>query len=270
MPTSADAPRRRGRQRGPVARAVLTVAGALLGLLAVLAVEVAVLLGREYPDQDVGYAVDATVRPRGPVRSGEVVELVMLGDSTVAGVGAPTLAGSLPVQTAQRVADDLGRPVHVVGHGVSGVTTEQVRRGQVDRVGVADVVAVVAGSNDLTQLTPLGAIRPRTRRLLQDVRDRTGAPVVLGGTPEFATLVLFPQPLRAVTGSLGARVRDRQRRAVADAGPWASFVDIAALASPRFVGRPESLAADRYHPSPLGYGFWSDALAPAIADQVCK
>lgn len=198
--------------------------------------------------------------PAGPVRSEEVVEFVILGDSTVAGVGAQTLAGSLPGQTAQRVADDLGRPVHVVGHGVSGVTTDQVRRDQVALIGAADVVAVVAGSNDLTHLTPLWAIRPRTRRLLEDVRGRTGAHVVLGGTPEFATVALFPQPLRAATGWLAARVRDRQQQAVADAGPRASFVDIAALASPRFVGRPDSLAADRYRP--WGYGYWPTPSPP--------
>ncbi len=263
MSRPADPPRRRWL------RWVLLTAGAALAFLAVLAAEVAVLLGREYPDQDVGYLVDTTVRPRRPAGEGEVVELVMIGDSTVAGVGAPTLAGSLPVQTAQRVADELGRPVHVVGHGVSGATTEEVRRDQVARIDAgADVVVVVAGSNDLTHLTPLWAIRPRTRRLLRDVHERTGAPVVLGGTPEFATLILFPQPLRAASGWLAARVRQGQREAVADAGPWASFVDISALASPRFVGRPESMAADRYHPSPVGYGFWADALAPAVAAAV--
>jgi len=258
----ADPPRRRWL------RWVLLTVGAALAFLAVLAAEVAVLLGREYPDQDVGYLVDTTVRPRQPAGDGEVVDLVMIGDSTVAGVGAPTPPGSLPVQTAQRVADRLGRPVHVVGFGVSGATTEEVRRDQVARIGAADVVAVVAGSNDLTHLTPLWAIRPRTRRLLRDVHARSGAPVVLGGTPEFATLVLFPQPLRAASGWLAAQVRERQRRAVADAGPWASFVDISALASPRFLGRPESMAADRYHPSPVGYGFWADALAPAVAAAV--
>lgn len=71
--------------RARLRQVVLTVGGAVLAAVAVLAVEVAVLLGREYPGQEVGYEVDATVRPRGPVRSEEVVEFVIPGDSTVAG-----------------------------------------------------------------------------------------------------------------------------------------------------------------------------------------
>ncbi|MBA3586444.1 MAG: SGNH/GDSL hydrolase family protein, partial [Chloroflexi bacterium] len=34
--------------------------------------------------------------------------------------------------------------------------------------------------------------------------------------------------------------------------------------SPRFEGRPEATSSDGFHPSPIGYGFWADAIAPAV------
>jgi lysophospholipase L1-like esterase len=27
---------------------------------------------------------------------------------------------------------------------------------------------------------------------------------------------------------------------------------------------PEATSSDGFHPSPIGYGFWADAIAPAI------
>jgi lysophospholipase L1-like esterase len=41
-------------------------------------------------------------------------------------------------------------------------------------------------------------------------------------------------------------------------------VDLAAEASPRFLDTPEATSSDGFHPSPIGYGFWADALAPAV------
>lgn len=240
---------------------------AVVGLgLAVVLAEVAFVLGRAQLPSETGYVVDLVARPAGG--GGEPVELVMLGDSTVAGIGAPEVGGSLPAQVAQRVADRLGRPVHVVGLGISGARTDEVLAVQVPEIARADVVAVVAGSNDVIHVTPPWLLPGRTRRLLEAVHERAGVPVVLGGTPEFSTLESFPQPLRWLSGAVADEVRRRQAQGVRGLGPWASFVDIAALASPRFLGRPDSLAEDRFHPSPLGYGFWADALAPAIADAV--
>ena len=66
------------------------------------------------------------VQPVGRFDRPPVLELAVLGDSTVAGVGSPTEAETLAVLVAQRVADALGRPVHVVGHGVSGARTATV------------------------------------------------------------------------------------------------------------------------------------------------
>ena len=251
------------RSKSPVVmsmptRIVAAVSGAVLVLLLG---EVQVARTRTYL-VDVDFTIDRVVgTEHGPA---DPVELRVLGDSTAAGVGTDGVDDALPVLLAERVARHLGRSVHVVGIGVSGARTADVRRDQLRRVtdGV-DVVVVAVGSNDVIHLTPTPRLEAQTRELVTAARA-TGAAVVLGGIPRFAGVTALPQPLRWVTDRVAAVQRAAQRRGIAGV-EGARFVDIAALASPRFAGRPEAFASDDFHPSAVGYGFWADALAPAVA-----
>lgn len=239
-----------------------------LGLVGVLAVEGYLAATAEYlPVPD--YVVEATVGSGGgsPV---ERVELVVLGDSTVAGIGSPSAEDSLAVLVADRVAAQAGRAVHVIGYGVSGALTEDVRTDQLPKLvdGSVDVLLIVIGSNDATHVTPPWAMASHTRELLLAARDAVGpdSAVVLGGIPQFTTVPALGQPLRWAVGRYAGLLRERQRSVAADLG--VPFVDIAALASPRFVGVPDAMSSDGFHPAPTGYGFWADALAPAVAGAI--
>jgi len=251
----------------------LLLLGALVLTAVVLGVEAYLAANREYLPNEPGYLVEATVEPSGAgaeAETGAPLELVILGDSTVAGVGSPTRDESLAVLVAQRVADAEGRPVHVIGYGVSGARTADVTSEQIPRVldeGV-DVVAVVVGSNDVTHATSPGAMEDRTVAMLRAARERAEAPVVLGGIPRFQTVPALLQPLRTVVDTYAAPLRNAQRQAVEIVEDRVSFVDIAAEASPRFVGVPDAMSSDGFHPGPVGYGFWADALAPAVAAAV--
>lgn len=251
--------------RGVTSKRVLAAVGAAGAAFVVLiAAEIVVARGREYL-VDVTYRVDRTVgADRG---TAEPLELRVLGDSTAAGVGAATADGALPVLIAERVARRLGRPVHVVGLGVSGARTADVRERQLPRIGDgADAIVIVVGSNDVIHATPPRRLREQTRALVADARA-TGVPVVFGGVPRFAGVTAFAQPLRALADGYAAVQRDVQQAVVAQE-PGVTFVDIAALASPRFAGRPEAFSRDAFHPSAVGYGFWADALAPAVVAAV--
>ncbi|MGH8903122.1 MAG: SGNH/GDSL hydrolase family protein [Egibacteraceae bacterium] len=241
------------------------VAGLSLALVAVLGVEVYLAATAPYLPGDPGLEVQATV---GPTSAATPVELVVLGDSTVMGIGSPTLEQSLPVLVAERVASRLSRPVHVVAMGASGARTATVLERQVPLLegSEPDAVLVVVGSNDVTHVTAPWTMRRQSTALVEAVRKAGHAPVVIGGIPQFRTVPALLQPLRWVTGRYASVLRGVQRQATTQAG--AAYVDIAALASPRFIGRPESMSSDGYHPSPVGYGFWADALAPTVADAV--
>lgn len=209
---------------------------------------------------DVPFTVDRTVGPAGSRRA--PLELRVLGDSTAAGVGTASVEDTLPSLLAERVARRTGRPVHVVGLGVSGTRTADQSASQIPTVRDADVVVVVVGSNDVIHATPPWRMREQTAQMLADTA-RAGAPVVLGGIPRFYGVGALAQPLRAIVDGYAGVLRDVQRD-VASARADVTFVDIAALASPRFLGVPASMSSDAFHPSTVGYGFWADALAPAV------
>jgi lysophospholipase L1-like esterase len=241
-------------------RCALAIAGALVAAGVVLVVgEIVAARGRTYL-VDVPFTVERTVgRASGDHRP---LELQVLGDSTAAGVGTERARDALPSLLAERVARSTGRAVNVVGHGSSGARTGDLVDGQIPRVRGADVVVIVIGSNDVIHATDPRSMRQRTADML-DQATANGAPVVLGGIPRFYGVGALAEPLRSIVDGYAAVLRDVQREVAAKYGR-VTFVDIAALASPRFLGVPESMSSDEFHPSAVGYGFWADALAPAV------
>ncbi|MGZ8564220.1 MAG: SGNH/GDSL hydrolase family protein [Candidatus Limnocylindria bacterium] len=236
--------------------------GATVGAVAgLVGTELVLVTRREFLPLDPGYAVDELI----PSPSGDVdvpIRLAVLGDSTVAGVGSPTAAESLPALIAQRVAAGTARAVRVTGHGVSGARTAAAAQ-QLARVeGNVDAIVVVVGANDATHATPWPRFRCDLESLLAAAAAR--APVtVLAGTPRFHRNPIIPEPLRTFVDRYSGLLR-HQQRAAARATDGVRFVDLAAEASPRFLGVPEATSVDGFHPSPIGYGFWADALAPSV------
>jgi lysophospholipase L1-like esterase len=236
---------------------------ALASLVALIGVELVILRRREYLPSDPSYVVEATVGPAAG-STGSPLRIAVLGDSTVAGVGSPTAHDALPVLIARRVAEATGRAVHVTGFGVSGARTATLVAGQLPLVEPGhDAVVLVIGSNDATHATPWWAVRAATAEMLDRAVAITNA-VVLAGTPRFSGTEIIPEPLRTFVDRYSGVLR-REQRAAADAVPGVRFVDLAADASPRFAGVPEATSADGFHPSPVGYGFWADAIAPSVA-----
>lgn len=238
--------------------------GATLGALAgLIGAELILLSRREFLPLDPGYVVDEVVpSPRGD--AGDPLRLAVIGDSTVAGVGSPTASESLPALIAQRVAVATARAVRVTGHGVSGARAATATP-QLGRIaGSVDAIVVIVGSNDATHATPWPRFRRELQALLAAAAARAPV-VVLAGTPRFHRNPIIPEPLRTFVDRYAAVLRGEQRAAAGAIG-GVRFVDLAAEASPRFLGIPEATSVDGFHPSPIGYGFWADALGPAVVE----
>lgn len=227
-------------------------------------------------------ARDRLVRPEFEQRAiagvehvGEPLRVALVGDSTVAGIGVRSSDAWLGPQVAQQVSRSTGRPVEVVGFGVSGARTGQVLSAQVHHVaaqaGRWDAVVAVVGGNDVTHLTPYRGLARDTTALTRALHDASaGAPVVYAGVPRFFDAIGIPRPLRDVFDASSRRVATLQRAAVEDARVGARFVDIGVESSVRHAGRLDSLSPDGFHPSRIGYGFWADAIAPRVAAAVAR
>lgn len=207
--------------------------------------------------------VDVTVAPAEPAAVRPPLEMAAFGDSGMAGVGVERVAHSLPVQLAQRVADGLGRSVHVTGYGRSGARTADVLTAQVPLAARRpDVSVLLVGTNDVTHLTPLRQLARSTDALLDALIDLGGF-VAWSGLPEFRAIRVLPHPLREAVTAYGALVRRVQRRgALARSG--VHLVDVRRAVGAEFVRDPATMSADSFHPSAAGYGRIADAMAPTV------
>ena len=240
---------------GWLSRVLMVAVSLPVVALAVLGVEAA--LARRGPDVVVPrFELDGRVGEDGA----GALDVVWLGDSTAAGVGASEPAASLPVVGAE----GLGRPVELTVLARSGATVADVVSRQLPALAELDpdVVFVSLGANDVTHLTSRSDFEQRYHGLIAKLPD--DAEVVLLGVPDMGAIPRLAQPLRAVAGWRGQQL-DAVVRPVAD-DTGSADVDIAGETGPAFRADPgRFFAADRYHPSDAGYRRWAEAVLDVVA-----
>ena len=115
-----------------VARVLGTAVGAFAG---VVAVQFMRLRRMEFLPAHPGFYVNHVVIPSpGDAGAGRRrLRLVVLGDSTTAGVGVERAEDALPYLIARRVAESEHRAVHVVSYGWAGARVADLARYQLPR-----------------------------------------------------------------------------------------------------------------------------------------
>ena len=170
--------------------------------------------------------------PRLPAAAGPIVgtipgegvplRLLVVGESTVAGVGAPDHAQALTGQIAAALATRTGRTVHWHAAGKIGATAHAARTGLVPEVPQTpmDVIVLALGVNDVLQFQASTRWARDLMLLIADLRRRVGAaPVVLASVPLMGRIPVFPQPLRGVLGLRAAALDLAAQRCVSSPGP---------------------------------------------------
>lgn len=139
------------------------------------------------------------------------IRLVAVGDSTVAGVGAPTHELALTGQLASAVSQLNGRPVRWHAYGRSGATAAGVRRSVLPGLTAqqADLLVVSVGVNDVLRSTPLSKWRAELDALVRGAQAALDpAATVVVGIRLLAMFPSLPYPLRSVLGSRARGLRD--------------------------------------------------------------
>ncbi|SDO07249.1 SGNH/GDSL hydrolase family protein [Geodermatophilus sp. DSM 45219] len=202
------------------------------------------------------------VEPAGPAgRDVPPLGLVVVGESTAAGVGVSDQRQGVARQLAAEVARRRGLPVAWTVCARTGATAGHTARELVPSAPVGqDLAVVVLGVNDALRFRSRRAWRGRVVRVLDALGPHLapGGRVVLAGVPDLGSFPALPQPLRAVLG-WHARSLDRQLRRLAAQRPGVLHVP-----GPPLTG--EGLfAADGFHPSAYTYARWAAHLADAVA-----
>jgi lysophospholipase L1-like esterase len=253
------------------------VLGAFIGTFAgIVAVQFMRLRRMEFLPMHPGFYVNHVVEPAGAAAEGPRLRLIVLGDSTTAGVGVGRAEDALPYRLAQRIADRERRPVHVVSYGWAGARVADLPATQLPRsleplreneaapfLPGADIVALVVGSNDATHRTKPKRYRADLRRSLEIVRQSAPqARVVLAGIPAFRGALRAIEPLISLADMYARLLRPISRAEAARAG--VAYADLARHVPPRIDRSTEFLSSDQFHPSAVGYGIWADVIFEAL------
>lgn len=207
---------------------------------------------------------DAMGLREGTTGQGSPLRLLVVGESTTAGVGVKQSADALPAQLAGALSEKTGRAVHWRADGVTGCRLADVheRLEHLDRK--VDLVVIATGVNDTTGLTPL----KRWRALLRDtalLASQQGAQVAVLALPPMGYFTALPQPLRHLMGIRSGQL-DQIARDTATATGHYQYIAWQIPLSPVY------LAEDGYHPSAAGYRAIAREAAAAMFEQklVCR
>lgn len=182
--------------------------------------------------------------------------LLVIGESTAAGLGARTHELALAGQFAKALGEHIQRPVewHVVGK--NGVTARRTIEELVPLVpeGTFDYVLVGLGGNDVMRLSSPVRWRRDMTELLGILRKRNpDAVIFLSNCPMIVMSPVIPEPVKTILWNLSQMHDANAREFTAEMArvfyyPQPADVDL------------EGFFADGIHPSEKGYAEWARAM----------
>lgn len=193
-----------------------------------------------------------------PAVTGAPIQLLVVGDSSAAGVGVPHQEQALALPLAQHLARRAQRPVAWQLVAQSGVNSlEALALLARHEIGPATVLVVALGTNDVTsQMSPRRYVA-NLKLLVDTLMARAGvAHIVFSGLPPLHTLPAAPQPLRWYLGCYARRL-DRSLRAWIAQDPALRYCSLQ-------WAEPGGLAIDKFHPGAGQYAQWARMSAEII------
>ena len=195
---------------------------------------------------------DAALPWTGAVAGENPVSILVLGDSTAAGVGAATQDEALPGNLARALANEWERGAHWRAIGENGATTYDIVRRFLSEASKEkyDVVFLTIGANDALKLRSRGAFRRNFRTILRRLRSvNPKALILVSCLPGFWQFTALPNPLRWAL-DLHARSLEAVARGFVKSEPGV----IMSPPAPEYTDG--FFAQDQFHPSAKGYREW--------------
>lgn len=188
-----------------------------------------------------------------------VARILVVGDSSAAGVGVAHQRQALAEPIAQALARRTGCEVHWQLAAQSGLDTvaarAYVRTLHLHRT---DVIVCALGVNDVTAQRSARRFVGEYQLLLRELRRRTRARIcVLSGVPPMQLLPAAPQPLRWYLGQCARRLDQALQEFCAREGRLRYL--------PLDWAQGAEMARDGFHPGAAQYARWAEMNADVIA-----
>ncbi|MBX3244867.1 MAG: SGNH/GDSL hydrolase family protein [Acidobacteria bacterium] len=182
--------------------------------------------------------------------------LFVIGESTVAGLGARTHQQALAGQFAIRLAERIERPVKWTVLGKNGVTARRTIDELVPNMpkGPFDYILVALGGNDVLKISSPKKWRNDMTEFLGILREANpDAKIFLANCPMIKASTAIPQPIRAILWELSKMHDENIKEFTAD------MEQVYYYHQPREL-EIEGFFADGIHPSERGYSDWTEAM----------
>jgi lysophospholipase L1-like esterase len=205
----------------------------------------------------VGLLPDAAGEREGTVTlDGDPVSLWVVGESTVAGLGARDHAHGLAGQFALNLSKYLHRSVHWKVLGKNGVTARQTIEELLPKMPDErlDYVLLGIGGNDVMKLSSPVRWRRDMQDLLARLRERQPEAVIfISNCPMIILSPVIPEPSKSLLWQL-SRMHDENIK------EFTRDID-RVVYYPQPVGvKLDGFFADGIHPSERGYADWARAM----------
>lgn len=235
----------------------------IVGAAALLPVAPFLYLQGQYTRKKIGVLPDAKGEERGRTSDdADPVKLLVIGESTVAGLGARTHRTALSGQFAKSLSEKIGRPVEWLAIGKNGVTARRTIEELYPQIPDEhfDYVLFGVGGNDVLKLsTPVGWRRSMTE-LLAMMRGRyPSATFFMTNAPAVHLSPVLPQPIKLILGSLSKMHDINSQEFTKD---WER---VYYFHRPTEV--PDDFFADGLHPSEAGYEVWSRRMVEFFTEK---
>ncbi|WP_299348631.1 SGNH/GDSL hydrolase family protein [uncultured Shimia sp.] len=189
--------------------------------------------------------------------TGEGLRLLILGDSSAAGVGATSQATALSGQLSEALGTNGPLTWHLEAETGATTKTSLSKLGQLPQIPF-DIALLVHGVNDTTRFRSKKRFLAQQTKLIEQLKSTHGIRhFILSGLPPMHHFPLLPQPLRWVLGCHAARL-DRVLVGLAAMRPDCDHLALNLPYEPRFV------AEDGYHPSEAAYAEWAAMLVQTM------
>jgi lysophospholipase L1-like esterase len=196
---------------------------------------------------------------------GDRLDLLIVGDSIAAGLGAYRPKRTLGGRLARELAKKTHRTVRLTSIAEVGAETWMIPERQLPRLKAKyrpDVALVIVGGNDVIHRVPQADSIASLVEVIEDLQLR-GAAVVVGTCPDLGAIGPVKRPLKSYLSFNSKSLAAAQAEAATAHG--ARVVSLAQAVGPYFADNPDEMfSIDRFHPSELGYKRTAQALLPSL------
>ena len=195
----------------------------------------------------------------------EILTLLAIGESTVAGVGAKNHAEALGGQLAKYLSLETGKSVrwHVLGE--SGITVGEALERLVPKLpeSTMDFVVVALGGNDTFKVSSPNRWRNGLTTLIQTLKEKyPNAKILLANTPRVKDFTALPKALKFVLWRI-SHLHHLNAKSLTKGMENAFYYDEAGTVADGFF-------SDGVHPSAHGYALWSEAMIKFLMKKIEK